>query len=68
MRMTMHKARSIDKWFAQFGVEQLDWSAQNHDLNIIQHITNALVAECAQIPAARLQHLLEILETLLRNP
>jgi hypothetical protein len=25
----MHKARSIQKWFVEIGVEELDWPAQN---------------------------------------
>ena len=29
----MHKGRSIQKWFAEIGVEELDWSAQSPDLN-----------------------------------
>ncbi len=29
----MHKARSVNIWFSQFGVEEFDWSAQSSDLN-----------------------------------
>ena len=34
----VHKARSIQKWFVEIGVEELDWSAQNPDLNPIEHL------------------------------
>jgi hypothetical protein len=30
--------RSIQKWFVEFGVEELDWLAQSPDLNPIKHI------------------------------
>jgi hypothetical protein len=29
----MHKARSIQKWFIEIGVEEFEWSAQKPDLN-----------------------------------
>ena len=28
----VHKARSIQKWFVEIGVEELDWPAQSSDL------------------------------------
>uniref|UniRef100_A0A4W5K6Z5 Uncharacterized protein n=1 Tax=Hucho hucho TaxID=62062 RepID=A0A4W5K6Z5_9TELE len=31
-------ARSIQKWFVEIGVEDLDWPAQSHDLNPIKHL------------------------------
>ena len=31
----MNKARSIQKWFVEIGVEKLDWPAQSPDLNPI---------------------------------
>ena len=33
----VHKARYIQKWFAEIGVEELDWPAQSPDLNPIEH-------------------------------
>ena len=35
---TVHKARSIQKWFAEIGVEELDWHAQSPDLNPFKHL------------------------------
>ena len=71
----LHKARSIQKWFVEIGVEELDWPAQSHDLNPIGQIwdelecplrarpngTNALVAEWKQVSAAMVQYLVESL-------
>jgi hypothetical protein len=34
----VQKARSIQKWFVEIGVEELDWSAQSPDLNPIDTI------------------------------
>jgi hypothetical protein len=35
---SVYKARSIQKWFVEIGVEELDWSAQSPDLNPINHL------------------------------
>ena len=40
----MHKAMSIQKWFVKIGVEELDWPAQNPDLNLNKHLWDDL--EC----------------------
>ena len=32
----VHKARSIQKWFVEIGVEELYWPAQSPDLNPIE--------------------------------
>ena len=34
----VHKARSIQKWFVEIGLEELDWLAQSPDLNSIKHL------------------------------
>jgi hypothetical protein len=37
----MHKARSIQKWFVEIGVEELDCHAQSLDLNSIKYLWDA---------------------------
>ena len=34
----VHKARSIQKWFVEINVEELDWPAQSPNLNPIEHL------------------------------
>jgi hypothetical protein len=34
--------RSIQKWFVEIGVEELDWTAQSPDLNPIKHLLDEL--------------------------
>ena len=38
----VHKARSIEKWFLEIGVEELNWPAQSPDLNPKDHIWDEL--------------------------
>jgi hypothetical protein len=38
----VHKARSIQKWFVEIDVEELDWPAQSLDLNPIKYLWDEL--------------------------
>jgi hypothetical protein len=40
-----HKARSIQKWFVEIGVEELDWHAQSSDHNPIDHLRDELARQ-----------------------
>ena len=42
----MHKARSIQKWVVEIGVEELDWSAQSPDLNPNKNLGMNWTANC----------------------
>jgi hypothetical protein len=33
---------SIQKWFVEIGVEELDWSAESPDLNPVEHLWDEL--------------------------
>ena len=48
----VHKLRSIQEWFVEIGVEELDWPAQSPDFNPIEHLWDEL--ECRL--KARLNH------------
>ena len=39
---TVYKMRSIKKWFAEIGAEELDWPAQIPDLNPVKHLWDEL--------------------------
>ena len=45
----VHKARSIQKWFVEIGVEELDWPAQSPDFNPIAHLRDELESRSSNI-------------------
>jgi hypothetical protein len=38
----IHNTRSIQKWFIEVGVEELDWPARSRDFNPIEHLWEEL--------------------------
>ena len=38
----MHKARSVQKWFVEIVVEELEWPAKTPDLNHNEHLLDEL--------------------------
>ena len=42
----VHKARSIQKWFVEIGVEELNWPEQSSDLKPIEHLQDDWNADC----------------------
>jgi len=42
MTAPVHKARTIQLWMSEFGLEELDWSAQSPNLNLIGHLWDEL--------------------------
>jgi len=42
MTAPVHKARTIQLWMSEFGLEELDWSAQSPNLKLIGHLWDEL--------------------------
>ena len=40
--VAVYKARSMQKWFVEIGVKELDWHAQSPDLNPSKHLWDKL--------------------------
>ena len=61
---TVQKLRSIQKWFVEISVQELDWTVQslpNICPTSVPDLTNALVAEWKQVPIAMFQYQVESL-------
>jgi hypothetical protein len=46
----VYKARSIQKWFVEIGVEELDWPAESPDLNPTEHLWDELESLLRAMP------------------
>jgi hypothetical protein len=51
----VHKVRSIQKWFVEIGVEELDWPAQSPDINPIKHLWDELECQLRTRPNVKYQ-------------
>ncbi len=60
----VHKARSIKKWFSQFGVKELDCHAWSPDLNPIHHFQD----EVDQFPRPMSLKISTLKPTWMRSP
>jgi len=58
----VHKARSMQKWFSEFGVEELHWLAQSPDLNPIQHLWDELEPRLWPLSTSMSQNVVESLK------
>jgi hypothetical protein len=52
MTMLRAKARSVREWFVDNKVPEMDWAAQNPDLNPIEHLWDELECQLHSDPNA----------------